>query len=353
MAIEILEKEETLEPQSLSIVSQRVQRRWSLGMLSRLIGVPKKHLRQALRILETPKMETEIIEKGEKVRRTFYYGFRKFIIQKRSKPREILAPHPKVQKVFQGIHEWLGQMFTPHENAYGFVEKKNFKEAVEKLLGQKHFFAFDIEDAFPSIEIEMVKNALRRLNVNEVVIDVLAWLVTYYYHGKRSLPQGSPSSPSLLNLVYKPMCEEIDRVCKKYGIIWCVYADDFNFAAQSISQEAKEELKAIPLKYGFKIKEEKIKDNLGRTIPHMLGLTIVKGKIHIRRKRKKECRRRFWEALKYGDYSPAEVKGVAEAIRCIYGEEENWPGWLLRPWREYQAKQTAAVFIRLEKPPLT
>lgn len=324
---------------SLAVVSQQVQLEWSLKILAQLIKVPKKHLRKAFKIISASRREAEIMEKGKSLKRTFHYGFRKFFIKQRGgKKREILAPHPDVQKVFKAVKEWLDRTVSPHKNAFGFVKQRNHKKAVEALLGKRHYFAFDISSAFPSIKIEMVEEALRKLGIDEVVVKVLAWLVTYHYQYQRRLPQGASSSPALLNLVYKPMCEEIDEICRKHKISWIVYADDFNFAAEEISPETKEELLAVPAKYGFEIKEKKTRDNSGRTIPHLLGLTIVNGQIHLRRGRKKEFRRIIYAALVYQAYSSEKVKGIIEAIRFVYGEENNWPGWLLRIWQDYQAE---------------
>ncbi len=331
---------ETEAPEKLSAVSPQVRFLWTLGVLSGLIGLPKKQIRKAFRILKSAKTTAELFKKGKTVKATFYYGFRIFSLRKKNKEREILQPHPEVQKVYRAVKDWLDSKFSAHDNAYGFVRERNSKKAIQRLLGKKHFFAFDIAQAFPSIKEEYVEKTLARLGIDESVAKSLAWFLTYYYHGQRRLPQGASASPILLNLVYRPMCEEIDVVCRKNNIFWAVYADDFNFAGEIIVSEVKQELLSIPAKFGFSIKSEKTKDNLGKTIPHALGLTVVNDKIHICRRKKKEYRRIMYAAIRYGTYSRGEVLGRVNAIRCIYGNENNWPKWLLQPWLEYQAKET-------------
>ncbi|MDP3935137.1 MAG: hypothetical protein Q8Q46_02905, partial [Candidatus Giovannonibacteria bacterium] len=108
----------------------------------------------------------------------------------------------------------------------------------------------------------------------------------------------------------------------------------------TITSEVKEKLLTIPAKHGFSIKEKKTKDNLGKTIPHMLGMTIVNEEIHIRRRNKKVYRRIFYMAWKYGAYSPEKVRGMVAAIKQTYGNEENWPNWLREYWNLYQIKIT-------------
>ncbi len=325
---------------SLASVSWEIQRDWSLGLVSSLLNVPKKRLRQVIKILEAPKIKEKNLKEG--VTKIFRYGFYEFWISKKpkAKQRRILAPHFLVQETYNAIHHWLSGAYVPHEKAFGFVKGKHYKMAVEQLLDNKYFFGFDISNAFPSISAEMVKNALQSLNLNEPVAEILSWLVTCYYDYERRLPQGSSCSPALLNLIYLPMHREIDFLCKKHKISWICYADDFNFASKTeIPKKTKEELMKIPLKYGFALSREKIRDNKGRTIPHLLGLTIVDNKIQIRRERKKEYRRFFYLAGKCGKYSPGEVEGIAEAIRCIYGEIDDWPSCLRKPYQSWRQKQ--------------
>jgi hypothetical protein len=278
------------------------------------------------------------MEKGKLVKRTFHFGFREFEITKKGKRRRILAPHPDVQSVFRAIKNWLESIGSPHPNAFGFVKKRNPKQAVQALLENKHFVGFDIADAFPSITFDMVRAMLEELPipVKEALVDVLAWLTTYDYDGARRLPQGSSCSPIILNLVYKEMCDRMQEVCQKHEVVWNVYADDFNVASRMIFPQAKAELLAIPAKYGFSIKEKKTRDNFGRTIPHLLGLTVVDGKIHIGRQAKNKIRRIIYAASTAGAYSSEQVSGIVGYVRHIYGEEENWPGSILNVYRQYQ-----------------
>jgi len=329
---------EKYELQTMDNVFLDVQFSWTIGIMAKMLKVTKKKLREAKRIIDVKSFKDQILVRGSLVEMTFTYGFQGFTLKIKKKQRKILAPHPKVQVVLRAIKDMLVELSPVHENAFGFVKKRNIQMATRSLLGNTHFISFDIADAFPSITAEMVEKALRKIKIGEELIKPLIWLITYYYNRDRRLPQGSSCSPALLNLVYGPMCQEIDEVCKAHGIKWCVYADDFSFAALKIVPDAKKKLLEIPYKYGFSIKARKIKDNFDRTIPHILGLTIVDGKIHIRRCTKKKFRRIFYMAWKYGFYSPQQVEGTAAAIRQTYGKEKNWPGWLREYWTKYQTK---------------
>lgn len=263
------EKKYKLQP--LEKVSLDVQFSWTMGIIAKLLKITKKNLRKAKKIVSAPKYDDEILINGMPTQITFHYGFYGFIKKIKRKQRKILAPHPKLQIVFRAIKDTLVEMEPTHENAFGFVKKRNVQMAVRSLLGNAHFISFDIADAFPSITAKMVENSLKKLKLQEELIQPLTHLVTCDYDQERRLPQGSSCSPAILNLVYKPMCQEIDRVCGTHNISWFVYADDFNFAALVIPPQAKNELLAIPPKYGFSTKASKTKDNLGKTIPPYAG----------------------------------------------------------------------------------
>jgi hypothetical protein len=331
------------ELERLAVVSQQAHFRWMMGKISEVVGVNKKDLRKALEILRTPINEVKLVKNGKLVRKVFRHGFLTFFIPSGKKKREITEPHPDLQKVFVAIKDWLMREFSAHDKAYGFVIGRNCQKGVATLLNSKHFLSFDIAGAFPSVTTKMVEKTLLDLGVERDVAEALAWITTSH---KGCLPQGASSSPPLLNLAFRRMCEEMEKVCQENGISWIIYVDDFNLAAPDISPELKEKLLRIPEKFGFQIKPEKTKDNLGKTIPHLLGLTIVDEKIHIKRKSKKRYRREFFHAIKSDDYSSHKARGIANAIRCIYGPEENWPGWLRKPWEIYQAKIEMEVLIR-------
>ena len=330
---------EKYELQLMKDASLDAQFLWTMGTMAKKLKITKKKLREVKKIIDAKSFEDEVLIKGSLVKMTFTHGFYNFTKKMKRKRRKILAPHPKAQTVFKAIKDMLVELSPAHKNAFGFVKKRNVQMAAKSLLGNVHFLSLDIADAFPSITKKMVENALEKLELGEELIQPLTWLITYYYAQERRLPQGASCSPVILNIVYGPMCREIDEVCKAYDISWFVYADDFNFAAQNITHDVKNKLLAIPANYGFSIKAAKTKDNLGKTIPHMLGLTIVDGKIHIKRHSKKKFRKIFYMAWKYGVYSPEQVSGIAAAIKQTYGPEKNWPGWLRKYWTKYQAKR--------------
>lgn len=309
---------------------------WTRKALAIFLGVSRKALVKAQKILLAKRFEDEIMVRGIPTKIIFNYGFFSFTKKIKNKRREILAPHPDVQKIFKALGDKLYKPSRMHKKAFGFIRRRSILMAAKSLLGNQCFFSFDIAAAFPSITEGMVRKTLQRLRIEKYLINPLVWMVTHYYHQARRLPQGSSCSPVLMNLVYKPMCEGIDQICKAAGLDWFVYADDFHFAGKNISPEMKTSLLEIPPRYGFSIKKEKTHDNLGKTIPHLLGLTIVDNKIHLKRKTKKKFRYLLYCACRDNSISPKKINGIVASIRQVYGPEKNWPGWLLKDWLKYQ-----------------
>ncbi len=315
--------------------SSKLRYRWLLGGLSELTGIPKKHWRKAIAIAENPKIILEAEKDGRIKKQIFRYGFCSWIKKDPHKDRKILEPHPNLQKVLRPLGQWVVSLSPAHPRAFGFVLERNGKMAVEELqfllkTKKPHHFGVDIADAFPSIDDKMVFEALKKLGIESCLAEIISWLVTYQYDGKRRLPQGASSSPPLLNLVYQPMCDEFEKICTREKIFWSIYADDINFvSANLIPEETKQELSAVPTKFGFKIKSKKTKDNLGKTIPHLLGLTVVDRRIHISRRKKNKIRQILYAIEKFEAYSPETALGYKAYLKLIYGKDEkNWPGWV-------------------------
>jgi hypothetical protein len=325
-----------LQPALLSTASEELRLRCCLEGISILTNIPKKHLRRASNLMFEPKTILNSDASKNQEPKIFFYGFSSYIInEKNGKKRQITEPHPEIQFVYKELGKWFSQLSPAHKNAFGFVSERNAKMAVEELtyLFKKggYHFGIDIAEAFPSITDKIISLTLIDLGVEECLAEALAQFVTYRHKGQRRLPQGSSSSPALLNLVYKPMCQEFEKTCQKYQLQWSIYVDDINFASSKIiSRNIQQELLEIPKKFGFRIKSIKIKNNCGTTIPHLLGLTIVDGKLHISRHKKNEIRRKMYAFIKHGAYSEHIAMGLMMYVQYIYGKDQKkWPNWLL------------------------
>ena len=96
-------------------------------------------------------------------------------------------------------------------------------------LGNKYKFTSDIKGFFPSITPKHVYNAFCSLGIHPEVSRILTILTTY----KGRLPQGTPTSSHIANLVFISIDEKINAFCKSKGIFYTRYIDDITLSSKN------------------------------------------------------------------------------------------------------------------------
>lgn len=149
-----------------------------------------------------------------------HHRYRSFRIKKKSGGfRQITAPRNQTfMLILQAVNEMLKAIYTPSDNANGFVEGKSIVDNASVHKGQRYVFNIDLKDFFPSIVQARVWG---RLQVNpfdfpKSIANLIAGLcamkkieedekgqkkVTYV------LPQGAPTSPIITNMI----CDKLDH----------------------------------------------------------------------------------------------------------------------------------------------
>jgi hypothetical protein len=153
------------------------------------------------------------------------------------------------------IHDQINNFL--HSN----VPINNSATAFRKNLSYLHFFEphrynylflrLDIKSFFHSIQLEDIKKALTPyVNLKDIpyiddrkeqtLLDGLLQLVTYTipensentdFIGKRILPMGFKTSPTISNIVFRKLDIIIQKFCFEKNIIYTRYADDMLFSA--------------------------------------------------------------------------------------------------------------------------
>jgi len=215
----------------------------------------------------------------------------------------------------------------------GFRKGSSIVKNVDPHVGTKHarakaVFSFDLKDAFPTVTEEMVKDTLiREMRMHEKLATLLAKLVTY----KGKLPQGSPCSPCIFNLVCKPMDGTICRYLSKsngYHFKVTRYADNFTVSTprKFIPKIVKENLLEIVERHGFN--SHKIRYAEGKAVPRITGLIIVNGKIRIKR----DLIERFRGMIHNRLLTFSQVRGIISYTRMTMG---HLPKRIANPYFAY------------------
>jgi retron-type reverse transcriptase len=115
---------------------------------------------------------------------------------------------------------------------------------------------------------------------------VLANLCTY----KGYLPQGAVTSPSISNIIFSTIDDQIQSLCSKKRVSYTRYADDLSFSSNNkqVLIETVDIVKSeIISKSIFKINETKSRLMSGQKANIVTGLRLNSNKLSIGNKKKK------------------------------------------------------------------
>lgn len=134
--------------------------------------------------------------------------------------------------------------------ATGFIKRKSYLDFLSPHRRSSFFIRLDVKDFFHSIKEEDIKKSLSNYIVpSHIMIEdkktpTIDQLIKYIMHeisddfpdknlkGKKILPIGFPSSPSISNLVFRKIDILISKYCQHENIIYTRYADDLLFSSK-------------------------------------------------------------------------------------------------------------------------
>ena len=146
----------------------------------------------------------------------------------------------------QAVAQQLATKFelTFEDESYGFRPQKNQHQAVSKSLNYINDGYQDIVDIdLKSFFDEVAHYKLLQLIYNQVKCPTTLWLIRKWlrspiliggklHQRRKGVPQGSPLSPLLSNI----LLDELDKELKRKGLRYVRYADDFSIYAKSQAQ---------------------------------------------------------------------------------------------------------------------
>lgn len=192
----------------------------NIKVLSHILGVAESDLNEVLKDInkyyyrdEKPKLDGRGLP----------------VLDKNGKPKiRVLYPSTGLLKKIQ-VRVRIKILTTinlPKNIKGGIKGQDNIKNA-RYHVGNKYKFATDLKDFFPSISEPVVFQMFRRLGYYPNVSDALTKLVTY----QGAVPQGSPTSTDIANLVFLPIDYEIMAFCQERKIKYSRFVDDLSFSA--------------------------------------------------------------------------------------------------------------------------
>lgn len=262
-----------------------------------------------------------------------FHRYRQFKIKKKSGgARQITAPRTKsFMMMLSAVNDILRSMYTPSDYAMGFTEGRSVVTNATVHKGKNYVFNIDLKDFFPSIEQARVWKRLQLapFNFPVAIANLIAGLcamkesrqedtgeIKYSY----ILPQGSPTSPIITNMI----CDKLDRrlggLAHRFGLKYTRYADDITFSSMhNVYQkngEFRKELRRIIKDQGFTINDSKTRLQKRGTRQEVTGI-IVCEKLNVTQKYVRDVRNilymwdRYGYNVAYGKFFPKykEEKG--------------------------------------------
>lgn len=197
--------------------------------------------------------------------------YREFKIPKRKGGwRHLIEPNEELKTLQQELLNFFSKTLSikPHYNAHAFIEHKDAYTNAEVHKDSNYIIKFDFLDFFPSITKELLIQQLHKISLfhlcGEEFIKNLAEIATY----KDCLPQGSPLSPYLSNIVMVEFDFTIQKFMKNNDMPnykYSRYADDLTFSAKTPGKfkELQESIQNIlDYQYQSKIKLNKKKTQI-------------------------------------------------------------------------------------------
>lgn len=280
-----------------------------------------------------------------------------FSIKKKSGgTRTIHAPVTGLKYILYSLNVILQSVYEPHKAVTGFVPNKSIVDNAKPHVGKPFVYNIDLKDFFHSFDRNWIKLGFMTppfdLKGNrESLAFLLASLCTHPLtigeEIKTVLPQGSPTSPTISNILCANLDQRLNGLAKKFGATYTRYADDITFSSEGkvYQPDFFKELERIIQGQGLNINPQKNRLQNSAYRQEVTGL-IVNEKVNVRRRYIKQLRLWLYYWERYGiakaqkifekDYqkdkghvkpgrTPIEkvMEGKLNFLKMVKGEEDS------------------------------
>lgn len=150
------------------------------------------------------------------------------IAKKGGGKRQILAPDNQLKVLQKRLARQLSFLYKPNPRATAFLSDSSIVRNASFHTRKNFVFNLDLKDFFPSITFARTRAMLisQPYNLAPETATVIAHLATV--DGK--LPQGSPCSPVISNMICASLDTQLRTLAKRHKASYTRYADDITFS---------------------------------------------------------------------------------------------------------------------------
>jgi retron-type reverse transcriptase len=151
--------------------------------------------------------------------------------------RNISAPIEALKTTCAKINFYLNEIYSEYlpQASHGFVPQRSIITNAKKHLSKRYILNIDIEDFFGTINTGRVIGLFKGYPFlfNKAQASILAGLVTH----NNALPQGSPCSPVISNMICFRLDKELTVLAQSKGWIYSRYADDITISSNKLTDD--------------------------------------------------------------------------------------------------------------------
>ena len=256
--------------------------------------------------------------------------------------RSISAPMPKLKQAQYWILKNILNKIPVHDAVHGFRSDRSILTNAKPHVGADLVINIDLEDFFPSISYKRVKGLFRSFGYSEASATIFGLLCTeaeleeveldgknyYVALGDRFLPQGSPASPAITNIMCRRLDRRLTQMGEQWDFIYTRYADDLTFSTSAKNPRICNLFKntdSIVRHEGFKINQKKTRVLRKSCQQEVTGI-VVNEKLNVDRKTLKRFRATLHqietdgvENISWGDGKDvmASIHGFANFVAMV------------------------------------
>lgn len=225
------------------------------------------------------------------------YSYSEVKIPKKNGTHRLLSIPSKNLKIIQRwILDNILISIRISDYATGFCRNRSILTNAKSHLNQECLINTDIKDFFPSIHLGRIFKVFYNCGYTKKVSYTLAKICTY--HG--ALPQGSPASPYLSNIVCNDLDNRIHYLAKSYEATYTRYADDISISGKNGIQNCIMVVKKIICEEGFQVNNEKTRISFRYQKQVVNGLIVNGVSVAIDKKYLKKFAQELYYIKKFG-----------------------------------------------------
>lgn len=278
---------------------------------------------------------TSIIYKSDETKK--YSVFE--IAKKSGGTRVIKAPNEKLKKLQSHLSNLLYDCLEEIEKkndlvpiSFGFRKDRSIIENAARHKRRRWVLNIDLKDFFPSFNFGRVRGFFLKDNKFELC-PVVATTIAQIACDGSALPQGSPCSPVISELIAQILDMRLIRLAKKYCVTYTRYADDISFstnhktfpvglATPDLSDSSiwhlSEELVSKISSAGFVINADKTRMHVRGSRQTVTGL-VVNDKVNIRSEYYRNARAMCNSLFLTGEYYSASEFEKTSNLNILSG----------------------------------